>query len=85
MRLKKGFTLAEILIVLMVIGVIALFINGVTLDIQFSGGTKIAYSYEGEVSVSDIESLASESLKTTCTAQTQTAVDSENSAIHSGF
>ena len=63
---------------LMAIGIVALFINGVTLDIQFSGGTKIAYSYDGDVTVSDVESLASKSLNTTCSAQIQTAVDSES-------
>ena len=61
-------------ICLMLIGVISLFIRGVQLDIQFSGGTKISYSYTGDVATTDVESIVSNVLGKRATAQSQTSV-----------
>lgn len=66
-------------ICLMLVGVISLFVRGVELDIQFSGGTKLSYSYTGDVATSDIESIVSSILEKSATAQTQTAVSEDSS------
>lgn len=65
-------------ICLMIIGIVALCIRGVELDIQFSGGTKISYSYSGEIAPSDVEAIVSEVLGKRATAQTQTAVSEDS-------
>ncbi|MBQ6947768.1 MAG: protein translocase subunit SecF [Clostridia bacterium] len=46
---KKWFFCISAL--LMIIGVVFIFINGVQLDIQFTGGTKITYSYKGDMDI----------------------------------
>lgn len=66
-------------ICLMLVGIISLFVRGVELDIQFSGGTKLSYSYTGDVATSDIESIVSNVLGKKATAQTQTAVSEDSS------
>lgn len=48
--------------VLIVVGVVLTAILGVNLDINFSGGTRISYSYTGDVDINAIKSLADEVL-----------------------
>lgn len=50
---KKWYFCISLL--LMVIGIAFIFINGVQLDIQFTGGTKITYSYSGDINVDDAQ------------------------------
>lgn len=59
---------------LIVVGIIALFINGVQLDIQFSGGSKISYSYVGDIDLTEIENIATDKIGVKATAQSQTSV-----------
>lgn len=47
---------------------------GIKLDINFSGGTKIAYSYTGEIKTEDIEKLAKEKLDADFTVSKSTAL-----------
>ena len=47
---------------------------GIDLDINFRGGTKISYSYTGEVKDADIESTAKEVLNTSFTVSKSTAL-----------
>lgn len=65
-------------IFLMLVGIVALILNGVKLDIQFSGGTKLSYSYEGDISISEVEKIVSEELGIPASAQTQTAVSEDS-------
>lgn len=62
----------------MLIGVVALVLNGVKLDIQFSGGTKLTYSYSGELSIADVEKLVSDEIGVSVTAQSQTSVSGDS-------
>ena len=48
--------------VLFVIGIVMALIFGVKLDINFSGGTKIAYSYTGEIKEADVKAVIDEKL-----------------------
>lgn len=57
---KKFYTIS---LVLMVVILIASFVFGVRLDIQFKGGSIINYSYTGEIDTNDIKTLASDILK----------------------
>lgn len=45
-----------------VIGIVMAVISGVSLDINFSGGTKIAYSYTGEIKEADVEKVIDENI-----------------------
>ena len=49
-------------IVIMLLGVIMLFVNGVTLDIQFKGGAIIKYSFDGSLDLTAVENLVEETL-----------------------
>lgn len=59
---KKRWTFFCISIAIMVIGIIFVFINGVTLDIQFKGGALIKYTYVGEVDEDLAADIASNQL-----------------------
>ena len=45
-----------------VVGIVMAVISGVSLDINFSGGTKIAYSYTGEIKEADVEKIIDENI-----------------------
>ena len=62
---------------LVIIGIIAIFVNGVSLDIQFSGGSKVSYSYTGDIDLAEIENIATEAIGIKATAQSQTAVSDD--------
>lgn len=59
--------------VIFAIGIVSSFF-GIKLDINFSGGTKIAYSYTGEIDIKDIEKLADEKLDADFTISKSTAL-----------
>ncbi len=59
--------------VIFAIGIVSCFF-GIKLDINFSGGTKIAYSYTGNVDIKDIEKLADEKLDADFTISKSTAL-----------
>lgn len=57
---KKIFKIALIAYaVLIVVGIIVTAVAGVKLDINFSGGTKISYSYTGEITEKDFKDAVS--------------------------
>ena len=66
-------------IAIIVIGAVMLGIFGLDLDINFSGGTKISYSYEGDIEVKDIESVVKKTIdkKFTVTQSTSLAGDTK--------
>lgn len=53
---KIFFTIS---IVIMLLGIVSLFINGVDLSIQFKGGTILKYSFEGDLDINKVADLAS--------------------------
>jgi len=52
----------SISLAIILIGIIAIFVNGVALDIQFQGGAIIKYSYTGEVNLEDVDKIATDAL-----------------------
>ncbi len=56
---KRWFTLSGALLSAILV---ASFVLGVQLDVQFSGGAFITYSYQGEVSQDEVQTLANETL-----------------------
>ncbi len=62
--------------VIFVIGGVACFF-GIDLDINFSGGTKIAYSYTGELDMEKVEELAQKTLEAKFTISQSTALAGE--------
>ncbi|MBQ6717408.1 MAG: protein translocase subunit SecF [Clostridia bacterium] len=60
---KKWFKISVIAYaILIVAGVVMTIVFGPNLDINFSGGTKISYSYEGEISESDFKNTVATAL-----------------------
>ncbi|MDX9870992.1 MAG: protein translocase subunit SecF [Clostridia bacterium] len=59
-------------ICLMLIGVAAIFLNGLQLDIQFRGGSILKYTYTGTVDAEQAGQLVGEELSRVTNAQTQT-------------
>ena len=60
---KKAFKIAIIVYaVIFVIGLAVTFIAGPKLDINFSGGTKISYSYTGDITAEDFKETVSGAL-----------------------
>lgn len=57
---KKFYTLS---IVIMLVILIATFVFGVKLDIQFKGGSIINYSYTGDINADEIKTIATDILK----------------------
>lgn len=78
---KKWFF--SISIALMIIGVVFMFINGVQLDIQFTGGTKVTYSYKGELDIDAAQKTVQAAIKDRIvnTQSSTSSVDGANSLI----
>ena len=79
-------TLKPVLIVyaaIFVIGIIWSVIFGVKLDINFSGGAKVSYSYTGEINAKDIETVVDKHIKKeyTLTQSTSLAGDTKTFEI----
>lgn len=61
--IKKSKIFFCISVGIILIGIICNCIFGTTLDIQFSGGSMLKYSYTGEVNVDDIEAIVADNVK----------------------
>lgn len=66
---KKRFIFFGISLAIMIAGVIGVFVNGVTLDIQFKGGAVLKYTYEGEIDEKLAADVATEQLGRPVTTQ----------------
>ncbi len=66
---KKRFIFFGISLSIMLAGVIAVFINGVSLDIQFKGGALLKYTYVGTMDENAAADIASEYLDRLVTTQ----------------
>lgn len=65
---KKFFIISAVIIL---IGIVFYFINGLNLDVQFSGGTRILIETNGEVNASEAEAIVEQATGKLVTAQTQ--------------
>ena len=71
---------------LMIIGIVFLFVNGVKLDITFSGGAKVTYGYTGnQIDTTQTEALVRETLKRDATVQNATGYENNDSALVISF
>lgn len=67
---------------LILAGIVGLFINGVKLDITFSGGAKITYSYTGkEINATEVEALVKNTLGRDATAQNATGYQNDDTSL----
>lgn len=78
---KKFFAIS---LVIIAIGILFYFINGLQLDIAFSGGTRILIETNGEIDINAAEALIEETLGKSVTAQMQKTYnpDDNNSTIY---
>lgn len=65
----------------MIIGIICIFVNGVRLSIQFSGGAILKYSYEGELNIDDVAKLSSDVLNRITDAQQTEDIATKNKKV----
>lgn len=56
--------------IIIIIGIVFMFINGVRLSIQFKGGAILKYSYEGEIDINEVAKLSSDVLDRIAEVQT---------------
>lgn len=67
---------------LILVGIIGVFFNGVKLDITFSGGAKITYSYTGtEIDATQVEALVKSTLNRDSTVQNATGYQTNDSSL----
>lgn len=66
---------------LFIIGIAITAIMGVSLDINFSGGTRISYSYEGELDIADFEKATSEIITQDFTVSKNTSLAGDTETI----
>ena len=62
---------------ILLLTIIIAFVMGVKLDIQFTGGTIVSYSYEGEIDVNAVETEVNDVLKTDSTVTKGSAIGNE--------
>ncbi len=67
---KNKYKFFSISVAIMLIGIIALFVNGMNIDISFKGGAIIKYTYEGKIDTALAEKIASEHIKSSVSVQT---------------
>ena len=67
--------------VVLLIGIIGIFVNGVTLDISFKGGAIMKYTYNGEVDNSVVSQIANTTLGRNVTVQTTTDIATDTNRI----
>lgn len=68
--------------VLILAGIVGTIINGVKLDITFSGGAKITYSYTGdEINATEVEALVKETLNRDATVQNATGYQTDDMSL----
>lgn len=69
-------TVLIIYAVFFIVGIVFMFVPsfGVKLDINFSGGTKLAYSYEGDIDDAEIESAVKEVIDNSFTVSKSTSL-----------
>ncbi len=67
---------------LIIAGIIGLFINGVKLDITFSGGAKITYSYTGtEIAPNKVEAIVKSALNRDATVQNAIGYQTDDTSL----
>ncbi len=66
---KKRWIFFAVSLVIMIVGIIGVFINGVHLDIQFKGGALLKYSYVGEMNTEKAAGVVSNLLGRPVTTQ----------------
>lgn len=69
-------------LLLMIIGIVAIFVRGVQLDIQFTGGTKISYNYTGELDIDSAQKkVQTVTDRIVSTQESTTSTDGSHSLI----
>ncbi len=76
----KKYVIASLAVILA--GVIAFAIMGIELDINFKGGSRFTYTYEGEIDLEKVEKVADKTLgKNTSVSGSDSAVEAGSSKI----
>ncbi|MEG1719141.1 MAG: protein translocase subunit SecF [Clostridia bacterium] len=76
---KNRFIFFGISVVLILAIVVVGFVNGVKLDIQFSGGAIYTYSYTGDINTAEAQRIAKEVIDKEITVSTSSSADGKKS------
>lgn len=64
-----------------IIGIVFTCINGLSLDINFKGGTRFIYSFEGEIEINEAQSVIEDVLKQKVTVSENTALSGDSKKL----
>lgn len=64
-----------------VIGIVCILINGIKLDIQFKGGAILNYTYNGDISLTEVDALVEKTLNRESDVQNKTAIGSDKTTM----
>lgn len=80
---KKRFLFLTISLVVIAIGVVAAFVNGIQLDIEFKGGSIIRYEFTGEIDTEKVDAVVTKAMNriANCQVTTDLASDTKKLAI----
>ncbi len=78
---KKRWIFFSISLAIMLIGIITIFLDGVSLDIQFRGGALLKYSYVGDLDADAIADASSELLNRPVTTQLTSDISTEEKRL----
>lgn len=76
---KNFYYLISTLVI--VIGIVCMFVNGVLFDIQFQGGAIITYSYTGELDIEQADTITEDVLGRRCDIQTKSDLTSDSTKL----
>ncbi|MGI6704977.1 MAG: protein translocase subunit SecF [Clostridia bacterium] len=78
---KKRWIFFGISLAVLIMGIVAGFINGVQLDIQFRGGSLLKYNYTGDLNAERAAQIASDVVKRTVSAQVTKDLSSDQNRL----
>lgn len=67
--------------IILLVGVVAIFVNGIQFDIQFKGGAIITYSYDGEIDTDKAAEITENVLDRKCDVQTKSDLTSDKTKL----
>lgn len=78
---NKRYLFFAISAVVILIGIIGIFVNGVVLDIQFKGGSILSYTFDGDIDISKAEDTVKNSIGRVVTCQETTDLATQHKKL----
>ncbi len=78
---KKRFVFLAISLSILLIGIIAVFVNGVQLDIEFKGGSIITYKFAGDIDTEKADQVVTDAMNRIASCQTTSDLASDTKKL----